>query len=120
MSQGEQKPEGEGSASSDQRGSPSRHESLSDLGARLDAVRQRERAEPEKPSAATEQHKGMAIAWRLSIELLAGPLVGGFLGWQIDKWLGTKPWMFVVLLLLGAAAGMNLMIKAAKSMNKEP
>ena len=32
-------------------------------------------------------------------------LVGGFLGWELDRWLGSGPWLFVLFLFLGLAAG---------------
>ena len=48
---------------------------------------------------------GMAIAGRVATELLAGIVVGTFLGWLIDGWLETTPIFMLVLFFLGAAAG---------------
>ncbi len=48
---------------------------------------------------------GMAIAGRVATELLAGIVVGTFLGWLIDGWLETTPMFMLVLFFLGAAAG---------------
>ena len=48
---------------------------------------------------------GMAKGLRAASELVAGVLVGGFIGWQLDSWLGTKPWLLIVFFLLGVAAG---------------
>jgi ATP synthase protein I len=37
-------------------------------------------------------------------------LVGAGIGWWLDKWLGTKPWLFILLLILGFVVGtMNAM-----------
>jgi len=47
-----------------------------------------------------------AILGRVATELVAGVVVGTFIGWALDRWLGTTPFLMVVLLFLGAAAGM--------------
>lgn len=40
-------------------------------------------------------------------------VVGGGLGWAIDKGLGTSPWGLIVFLLLGFAAGVYNVIRSA-------
>jgi ATP synthase protein I len=47
-----------------------------------------------------------AILGRVATELVAGVMVGTFIGWVLDRWLGTTPLFMVLLLFLGAAAGM--------------
>jgi ATP synthase protein I len=61
-----------------------------------------------------------AVGWvfRLSIELAAGLLVGGVIGWLLDRWLGTRPWLMILFFLLGAAAGMVNVIRAAQEINR--
>ena len=49
---------------------------------------------------------GMALAGRVTTELVAGVVVGTFIGWAFDKWLGTTPTLMVVFFFLGSAAGM--------------
>jgi ATP synthase protein I len=56
---------------------------------------------------------GYARGFRLSSELVAGVLVGAGLGWGIDRLLGTSPWGLIVLLLLGFAAGVLNVMRAA-------
>ena len=36
---------------------------------------------------------------------VAALIVGGFLGYWIDRWLGSKPWGMVIFFFLGFAAG---------------
>ena len=55
----------------------------------------------------------LARGLRLSAEFVAGILVGAAIGWSIDRWLGTSPWGMIVLLLLGFAAGVLNMMRAA-------
>jgi ATP synthase protein I len=56
----------------------------------------------------------MGPALKLSAELVAGIVVGSAIGWYLDKWLDNKkPWLFILFFLLGAAAGMLNLIRAA-------
>jgi len=54
-----------------------------------------------------------ARGFRLSTELVGGVLVGAGLGWLLDRWLGTTPWGLIVFLLLGFAAGVLNVMRAA-------
>jgi ATP synthase protein I len=56
---------------------------------------------------------GMARGFRLSTELVAGVLVGALIGWGLDRWLGISPWGLIVFLLLGFAAGVLNVVRAA-------
>jgi len=47
-----------------------------------------------------------AILGRVATELVAGVMVGAFIGWVLDRWLGTSPLFLVMMFFLGAAAGM--------------
>ena len=53
-------------------------------------------------------YAGLGQAVRIGTELLAALVVGGGLGWVIDtSLLGTGPWLLVLGLMLGAAAGVR-------------
>ena len=41
----------------------------------------------------------------LRIEMAAAVLIGTFMGYWADKWLGTQPWILIIGFIFGAAAG---------------
>ena len=53
------------------------------------------------------------LGQRVSWMLVAGVLVGAFIGWALDKGLGISPWGMIVFLLLGFAAGVVNVMRAA-------
>ena len=71
----------------------------------------REAGEPsESERAATASAMSMAV--RAAGEFAASVVVGGLIGWQCDRWLGTKPAFLIAFFLIGAAAGMWSLIRA--------
>ena len=66
----------------------------------------------------TADRSAIARGFRLSTELVAGVLVGAGIGWLIDSWLGTTPWGLTVFLLLGFAAGVLNVMRAAGVANE--
>jgi ATP synthase protein I len=85
---------------------------LQRLGDRLDQVRASQPSEPT-PDASPPDRSGMARGLRLSSELVAGVVVGGAIGYALDYWLGIRPWGFIVFVLLGFAAGILNVMRAA-------
>ena len=47
----------------------------------------------------------MGLGFRVLGEFAAAVAVGGVVGWQADKWLGTSPALLIVMVTMGAAAG---------------
>jgi ATP synthase protein I len=41
----------------------------------------------------------------LGIEMAAAVLIGTLMGYWVDKWLGTQPWILIIGFIFGAAAG---------------
>lgn len=84
---------------------------LKRLGERLTlASRPSENRSDPRPSADTS---AFVRGLRLSSELVAGVLVGAGIGWLLDRWLGISPWGLIVFLLLGFAAGILNVMRAA-------
>ncbi len=48
----------------------------------------------------------LGLAMRTGVELVAGVGVGALVGYGLDRWLDTSPWLLILCFMLGAAAGM--------------
>jgi ATP synthase protein I len=91
------------------------------LSARLKRLGERlGRVHPDRPSDSSSRAQrsdadpsAIARGFRLSTELVAGVLLGAAIGWLIDRWLGISPWGMIVFLLLGFAAGVLNVMRAA-------
>ena len=78
---------------------------LAEIDRRLDKL-QAQREEKDRPDR-SGLPKGMAaIMGRVATELVAGVVVGTFIGWALDQWLDTSPLFMLVLFFMGAIAGM--------------
>ncbi|MFM9850284.1 MAG: AtpZ/AtpI family protein [Hyphomicrobiaceae bacterium] len=67
----------------------------------------------------TLQGRGMAYGFRMSSELVGAIVVGGLIGYALDQWLGTKPWLFLVFFVFGFAAGILNLLRAYRQMQGE-
>ena len=59
----------------------------------------------------------LGIAFRLSTELVAAVVVGGGIGWGLDRLFGTSPFLLIVMFFLGVAAGFRNVVRAAGQLN---
>ena len=60
----------------------------------------------------------IGIALKLSTELVAAVAVGTIIGFILDDWFGTKPWLILIFFFVGVAAGILNVVKSAKNMQK--
>ena len=60
----------------------------------------------------------LGYGFRLSVELLAGLLVGLGMGYVIDGWLGTRPWLMLVFMILGLGAGILNVMRVTRQMEQ--
>ena len=61
----------------------------------------------------------MGNAFKLGTELVAAVGVGTIIGFILDSWFGTKPWLIIIFFFLGAAAGMLNVFRTANRMQKD-
>jgi ATP synthase protein I len=86
---------------------------LADLEARLKEARGKTQVQRDDPSPSK-----LGAAFRLVTELLAAVIVGGGIGWALDRVFGTSPLLLIVMFMLGVAAGMRNVIRTAREMNE--
>lgn len=91
------------------------------LNARLEklnkALRQREEEQLAKQAPPPERSglsRALSVGLNAFAEFAGAVVVGGLLGWKADEWLGTGPWLMIVLLGLGVAAGFWNIYRVAK------
>ena len=58
----------------------------------------------------------MGNAFKLGTELVAAVAVGTIIGFILDTWFDTKPWLIIIFFFIGSAAGMLNVIRTAKRM----
>jgi ATP synthase protein I len=83
------------------------------LGERLDHIHSDRHPDSSPREGPSADPSAIARGFRLSTELVAGVLVGAAIGWLLDRWLGISPWGLIVFVLLGFAAGVLNVMRAA-------
>jgi ATP synthase protein I len=103
------------------RPSSSKNPSLDELGGRISKARHD--AGLDKSAASEEAERqfgaGLGAAWRISIEIVVALVVSTAIGWALDYWFGTKPWLMLLFLFLGGAAGINNAVRTALRMDAQ-
>jgi len=78
-----------------------------DFDARMQKLRAGARRDEQDEAGARADRSGMGgRGLQAGIELVAGVIGGGLIGYLLDRWLETWPLLFVAMFFLGAAAGM--------------
>ena len=57
------------------------------------------------------------VAYAAAFSLFSAVVAGLIVGWLLDRWLGTQPWLLVTGIILGAAAGFYEFIRSAAKMS---
>lgn len=72
-----------------------------------------DRAERDRLAPARSDPHPLTLAARLGAEMIGALLVAGAIGWGLDRWLGTRPWLMVAFLPIGIGAGLMNLLRAA-------
>ena len=70
---------------------------------------------PEKDPTS---RSNLGQAFKMSTELVSAVLVGTIIGFILDTWFDTKPWLIIIFFFVGVIAGITNVIKSAKNMQK--
>lgn len=93
-------------------------DSLQHLDDRLRRLRAQEEGKKPRAAGGIDSRSGLGLAVRIGVEIVAALGVGAGIGFLLDRWLGTAPWLMVVLFVLGAAAGMMNVYRVMKGMSQ--
>ena len=66
-----------------------------------------------------ENSSFMGSSFKLGSELVSAVLVGTIIGFILDTWFDTKPWLIILFFFLGSIAGISNVIRVAKKMQKK-
>ena len=58
-------------------------------------------------------------AFIMSTELVSAVAVGTIIGFILDKWFDTKPWLILIFFFVGVVAGIMNVIKSAKKLQSK-
>ena len=76
------------------------------------------KAKSRKSSKNEESSSNMGTAFKMSTELVSAVVVGTIIGFILDNWFGTKPWLILIFFFVGVIAGIMNVVKSAKKMQK--
>lgn len=87
-------------------------ERRSALQKKLAAHSAKQAEEAERQNKSGSSMKGIAEGLKLASEFAAGIIVGGGIGFFIDKFAGTSPFGLIVFLMFGFAAGIRNILRS--------
>jgi len=88
-----------------------------EISARLEIAKKKIEKNITKDKSSNAASLGKAL--KISTELVASVVVGTLLGFILDGWFDTRPWLTISFFFMGVGAGILNVIRSAKNMNKK-
>ena len=88
---------------------------LESLDERLDRLQQAEAKRTAKRQPDANYQSGQLVLG----QLVGCPVGGGIVGWVLDRWFGTMPWLTLVFLFLGFAVGVWNVIRISNEASRK-
>ena len=89
---------------------------LKEISTRLEIAKKKIKKKQIKNNGSNTASLGKAL--KISTELVAAVVVGTTLGFILDNWFDTRPWLTISFFFVGVAAGILNVIKSSKNMHK--
>ncbi len=89
---------------------------FSELSARLKIAKKK--ANKNSFTNNKKSSSALGTALKLSTEMVAAVFVGSIIGFILDNWFDSKPWLTVIFFFVGAVAGISNVIRSAKLMQE--
>ena len=81
-------------------------DALNALDSRLKNARDHVQDPLNQPGAEKAEKGGaLGLAFRVSVEIVSAVAIGTLIGFLMDNWLGTRPWLMLFCIVLGGGAG---------------
>ena len=90
--------------------------SFKNISTRLEIAKKNIKKVKEKNRGSNAASLGKAL--KISTELVAAVVVGSTIGFLLDNWFDTRPWLTISFFFMGVAAGILNVFKSAKKMHK--
>ena len=65
-----------------------------------------------------EPRTNIGTAFKMSTELVSAVVVGTIIGFILDNWFGTKPWLIIIFFFVGVVAGILNVVRSAKKIQE--
>ena len=92
--------------------------SLEDLDSKIKTAQKGQKTLGKKPKKAITSGADLGMGMKIASDLIAGVLVGIFLGYTLDNFLETKPLFIVVFVFVGFIAGMVNVYRTAEKIEQ--
>ena len=89
---------------------------LKEISTRLEIAKRNIKNDFIKNKSSNAASLGKAL--KISTELVAAVIVGTLLGFILDSWFDTRPWLTISFFFMGVTAGILNVIRSAKNMHK--
>jgi len=89
---------------------------LNEIATRLEIAKKKIKKKQIKNNGTNAASFGKAM--KISTEFVAAVGVGTTIGFILDNWFDTKPWLIIIFFFIGVIAAILNVIKSAKNMNK--
>ncbi len=90
---------------------------LKEISTRLEIAKKNINNSKKNHSGSNAASLGKAL--KISTELVAAVVVGSTIGFLLDNWFGTKPWLILIFFFVGVIAGILNVVKSAKNMQNK-
>ena len=91
-------------------------QSKEDFDTRLHRAQAKNEAQ-ERVGKTGSSRSGKGLGVRIGTELVVAVFVGGMIGILLDTWLNTKPWLTILFLFFGNAAGLLNIFRLTSNQN---
>jgi len=89
--------------------------SIKEISTRLEIAKKNLKKNKAKNNGSNAASLGKAL--KISTELVAAVVVGSTIGFILDNWFDTRPWLTISFFIMGVVAGILNVIKSAKKMH---